>query len=717
MASHAQKTGSWNVLSPGGIYFQDLQQAFPLLNGKMITDFTLTPEGNLWVVAGNNVYHVKINEKGSGFDFDAIPSGVNTGFAYGKSKIPPKIVSGYPHSVAVVTDMSVLSTNNDGQDWELISTLPGPDDIESYDFDELTDASSSPLGTVLSGKKKNTPGLCWYDKEMGRVEMYLSAEIAETFDIKKTFSYYDLNEDKDGIIWALGGPDKKYLWKLYRGSINPVDFPHPILDITTDHTGRLIVATPTSIVAFDKDGNITPVLETGASFVAFDNDGIIWYVPANEMKIESENSMKLSGMIKSARAGMKQPVAENEQAAASPALLVRYNPATKQAHELTAENSMIKGQIHKMLFDNDNNKYILAGDMLKEIYIFTEPRYTGVWTDINPIFDGWEALNRNYWEAGCFKSDGSFHAIDRLVDGNYQISVFSGGKWSQQPYELGEAKLFFTISDAAIAGETMYAATNNLLYSLKDGKMAQVSGMDKKALSNRILALTVDHSNRLWIGSADGLASYDGAAFTYFGKKYTPGPASVKTLSLCSSGDAVFVGTSDGLSVYSQNNWTSFDKKTGLDNNRVNALAADSKGRVFVGTVTAFGVSDVLTVYEDGKLTNEKIPQKIYVKKMLVDANDNLWIAGENDFVCRKANGEYVFYPVEDTPLYRGYVIRNMSIVNNRLYLSVSRDPKGYHPTTSSTSITASLPEFGTRILKGLNAFDPDVQVFVMKIE
>jgi hypothetical protein len=716
MASHAQKTGSWSVLSPGGIYFQDLQQAFTLLNGKMITDFTLTPEGNLWVVAGNNVYHVKINENGSGFDFDAIPTRLNAGISYEKSKISPKIVSGLPNRITVITGVSILATDNGWQDWNLTGMLPVSDYAEDFTFDELTDILSSPEGNILAGKRKNTPGISRHEGDIGRVYDYLSEETVKAFNIKKTFSYYDLNMDKDGIIWALGGPDKNYLWKMF-GGINPVDFPHPVLDITTDPSGRLIVATPTSIVAFDKDGNITPVLETGASFVAFDNDGIIWYVPANAMKIESENSMKLSGMIKSARAGMKQPAAENEQAAASPALLVRYNPATKQAHELTAENSMIKGQIHKILFDNDNNKYILAGDMLKEIYIYTEPRYTGVWTDINPIFDGWEALNSNYWEAGCFKSDGSFHAIDRLVDGNYQISVFSGGKWSQQPYELDETKLFFTISDAAIAGETMYAATNNLLYSLKDGKMAQVSGMDKKALSNRILALTVDHSNRLWIGSADGLASYDGAAFTYFGKKYTPGPASVKTLSLCSSGDAVFVGTSDGLSVYSQNNWTSFDKKTGLDNNRVNALAADSKGRVFVGTVTAFGVSDVLTVYEDGKLTNEKIPQKIYVKKMLVDANDNLWIAGENDFVCRKANGEYVFYPVEDTPLYRGYVIRNMSIVNDRLYLSVSRDPKGYHPTTSSTSITVSMPEFETRILKGLNAFDPDVQVFVMKIE
>ena len=713
ICSNAQKPGTWSVISPEGVYYQDSPQANNPLRGKVIDDMTITTDGDLWIAANNNVYNVKASESGLSLSFNPIPSVSNMKLVYGKSKIRPMIFAETNNGVGVMLSMAVLSIND--SDGRVIKTNPDADDIEGYEFDELTNVYSSQYGFAMSGKIKNVPGIAFWDA--GLDYMYPTEETIKKLGIKSSFAFYDLNVDKDKVKWALGGTEKTHLWTLSGGKVNPVDFPHPILDIAVDNNGRLVIATPTSIVNFDKNGTITPILETGASFVAFDNAGVIWYVPAtdnNEETKEETNApasgMKLSDMMKAAKAAAKQPAVAASEQTATPALLVRHDPATGKSISLTADNSMIKGKVHKILSDRENNKYILAGGEQKEIYIFKEPIYTGKWTAINPLFDDVEALNTNYWEATCTKQDGSFHAVNRIQDDNTRISIFSGGQWTRQPYQLGDAKLLFTLSDIAFAGENMYAATNNYLYALNNGKLAQVSGIDQKALSQRILALTTGSDNKLWIGSADGLASYDGSSFTYFGKKYTQGPASVRVLSLCSSGDKVFVGTVDGLSVCEQGNWTSFDKKTGLENNRVNALAADAGGRIFVGTVTAFGVTDVLNIFENGKLSGEKIPQKIYINQMAVDSNNNLWIAGNNELVCRKANGEFVIY--NDTPLSRGYLIRNIAVVNNEVHISASKDIKVSQPAT-----TAASSEFPARISKGLSAFDPVEQVFVMKID
>jgi ligand-binding sensor domain-containing protein len=460
----------------------------------------------------------------------------------------------------------------------------------------------------------------------------------------------DIALTPEGNLW-LAAKEGVYQVKM---SANSLEFErHAEFSELTD------IAPQTSVA------DTVPML-ANAALAAVDHAGIIWYVPVNKH------------------------------------VLLRFDPVKKISLEFNTENAPIKGKIHKILSDSNNYKYILAGDEQKSIYIIKEPVSSDGWTVINPLLDGWNVLNQNFWDAACFKADGTFYAVNRIVTDNYHISMFSEKEWTQEPYTLGNTKLLFQVYSAAYAGENLYVGTNGSLYALKKGKLSQVTDINKKMLSDKIRALTTDHNNRLWIGSAEGLAVFDSHAYTYFNKKSSPGLPSVNVLSLCAAMDKVFVGTAEGLSVYDHNSWTAFDKKKGLENKRVNALAANSKGQVFIGAVTASGNTDVLAVYENGKLTGETIPRSIYITQMVTDEDDNLWIAGENDLACRKSSGEYVFYEVEKTPLSLNYSIRNIAVVNHAVHISVTQQANQANTSES----------FGN-----LTSFDPNVLVFIMKVK
>jgi hypothetical protein len=712
----AKKPGTWTIIRPDGIYMSDRELASNPVKGKTIEDMAVTSGGQLWVVTGDNVYRVK--EGSLTLSLDAIPVPVNRQVFSGKSKIRPRIMAGTDESVVVLTGDRTTIIYGDGEEWNTIRASAGQkdaDDIEVYDFAELADAGLSQYGQILSGSLNNIPGIAaMYDEGWGYT--FITEDVFKAAGETLTFAFHNLVRDKDHTVWALGGNNKQRLWKEYRGKISPVN-QFDALCITTDPQGRAVIGTPTAILTIDKDDNTTTILETGASYVTFDRNGVMWYVPVHAGKEEPAKRMRFSDMLKEAQAGMNRPA--ETQPSGDRVMLVRYDLSTRQSFEFTAANSPVKGTIHKIVSDKDNYKYILAGDNMKGIYVIGEPQAScGDWKIIGSVLDGKDAVARNYWETSCTKPDGTFYAVNQMTAGNYALSVCSDGKWQQQPYELGDARLLFSVSCAAFADGIMYAGTNNSLYALQNGKLQPVPGINKKSLSNRILSLAAGNDNRLWVGSSDGLAVYDGKTFTYFNRKNTPGLSADDALCVCTSGDRVFAGSTAGLSVRNgDGSWTSFDTKNGLAHKRVNAVAADSKGQVFVAAVTAFGVSDVLAVYRDGKLTEESIPEKISITGMFTDADDNLWIVGEHDLTCRKANGEYVFYKRNDdnNPLRGDYKIDHCAVVNGELHVSVNKDISGASAVRSQKQ-ESTPANFSSEIADRVNTFDGP-QVFILKLK
>jgi hypothetical protein len=128
-----------------------------------------------------------------------------------------------------------------------------------------------------------------------------------------------------------------------------------------------------------------------------------------------------------------------------------------------------------------------------------------------------------------------------------------------------------------------------------------------------------------------------------------------------------------------------------LDSKKVTAVASNSKNQTFIVCTGFFGTTDVISIYEDGKLRQENLPEKVVAKQMLVDKYDNLWISGHSTLLCRKANGEYVLYNSGNSPIPKNLIIDYMFLFGDELRLIIDEDeldkddglPKSVHPTGS----------------------------------
>jgi ligand-binding sensor domain-containing protein len=250
---------------------------------------------------------------------------------------------------------------------------------------------------------------------------------------------------------------------------------------------------------------------------------------------------------------------------------------------------------------------------------------------------------------------------------------FQDNQWSSMK-TYDKPRGFFQINDIVEYNEKIYLAARYGLYRLENDRFEMLKDYDKKQFSDRINAVMKDDENNLWLGSGKGIAKFDGTSYTYFNKKNTPALADESILHICSDRDKrIFFATSDGLAVLDKDNWTFYDKKSGLDSKKVIAVASNSKGQTFIAAVALLGTK-VISIYEDGQLRNEPLPEKVSIEKMLVDNYDNLWIQGVTSLVCRNADGKYIVYDFKNSPIPKDLVVRNMFLFGDELRVLIDED-------------------------------------------
>ncbi len=185
-------------------------------------------------------------------------------------------------------------------------------------------------------------------------------------------------------------------------------------------------------------------------------------------------------------------------------------------------------------------------------------------------------------------------------------------------------------------------------YNKTDGsynKYKPESGNPYSLTGNRIYWLpniiTEDNEGLIWIGTADGLNSFNKKTSKF--TQYKNDPNNLNSLSnnnvwtiFIDSKNMIWIGTEDGLNCYDKfkNKFISYknDPKNlnSISSNFVTAVAEDSKGNLWVGTKgTGMDKLDrklgVFTHYRhDPKNTNGLADNEIY--GILVDKLDNLWI-------------------------------------------------------------------------------------------
>lgn len=146
------------------------------------------------------------------------------------------------------------------------------------------------------------------------------------------------------------------------------------------------------------------------------------------------------------------------------------------------------------------------------------------------------------------------------------------------------------------------------------------------AFQDEITALALDASERLWIGTTNGLWRYDGSTWN----KYTiyDGLPSNKIIDLSTGPQhMVAVGTDMGIGILIDGEWNSFGTEEGLQDIVITSITFGEDDVLYAGTATGLikKVDSTWTHFDtsDGLLSSE-------VSALLFDSENKLWIGGKN---------------------------------------------------------------------------------------
>jgi ligand-binding sensor domain-containing protein/signal transduction histidine kinase len=168
-----------------------------------------------------------------------------------------------------------------------------------------------------------------------------------------------------------------------------------------------------------------------------------------------------------------------------------------------------------------------------------------------------------------------------------------------------------------------------------------------------VQAITQTRDGYLWIGTRDGLARFDGVAFTVFRAETTEGLSAndIRALREDKSG-RLWIGTfNGGLSSYQAGKFKAYTKKDGLPSNGVLDIFQSSAGTIWFGTWS--GVARL----ESGKFVVYGAAQGFVGQSgwsIAEDARQQVWVASEsalNRWTGQRFEPKPARYGLKDSPL------------------------------------------------------------------
>jgi ligand-binding sensor domain-containing protein len=143
-------------------------------------------------------------------------------------------------------------------------------------------------------------------------------------------------------------------------------------------------------------------------------------------------------------------------------------------------------------------------------------------------------------------------------------------------------------------GNIKWIGTNDGGIAKFDGKKFQVFDKNNSVLpSNRIKALFVDKSKKLWIGTTKGLVKKSGDSWELFTTANSPLPSDIINALEEDNLGNIWVGTEKGAAVYESGNWRVYNSQHGqISIENVTSIAMDNQNRIWISTL-----SDGLFIY------------------------------------------------------------------------------------------------------------------------
>lgn len=180
--------------------------------------------------------------------------------------------------------------------------------------------------------------------------------------------------------------------------------------------------------------------------------------------------------------------------------------------------------------------------------------------------------------------------------------------------------------------------------------------------NNTVRALAIDENGVKWIGTAGGVARFDGTNWTLYTTSTSGLPSNnVRCIEISSTG-YIWMGTDSGLAVYdgfsqgqnpdqSWQGWTVYNmNNSGLPRNVVSSLTIDSFNSVWIGTLGGGGLARFSggnwTIFNTG---NSDLPNN-FVYAVATGANNLIWV-GTNYGLASYDGSVWAVYYSNTSPL------------------------------------------------------------------
>jgi len=241
---------------------------------------------------------------------------------------------------------------------------------------------------------------------------------------------------------------------------------------------------------------------------------------------------------------------------------------------------------------------------------------------------------------GVSRIDGALlHRWEDYADDSDRWSAWTGLGKQSQPFpgvitdEEGNLEVFAVDSrnaDVLNHRRQISNASDWLDWETLDKPMFEYNSRtwqtDEGLPDNLVQAIAQTQDGFLWVGTAHGLARFDGVSFTPFSDKNTPEIANSSITALCAArSGALWIGTDGGgLACLNNGKFFHYDKANGMAGDTVRAIFETSDGTLWVGT------SEGLSRLTDGTFVNYFKKDGLLsdvVRSIYEDREKNLWIA------------------------------------------------------------------------------------------
>ncbi len=179
--------------------------------------------------------------------------------------------------------------------------------------------------------------------------------------------------------------------------------------------------------------------------------------------------------------------------------------------------------------------------------------------------------------------------------------------------------------------------------------------------SDRVYDVAVEpNSSTVWVGTATGLAAFDGTTWSVFNTSNSPLPDNAINVIAIDDSNHKWIGTSNGLAKFDGSQWTVYThENSGLSSNYIQDIAFDDSGNVWIATTTwdRYGLGGLVkfnrttntwTVY---RTENSGLPTNDLLS-VAIDAEGNRWIGTTTEGLVLFCKGDVITsIEFQDTPV------------------------------------------------------------------